>query len=97
MRGNDTLSRLAGDEFTILLPEVGKEKEDAFKVAKRILDSLDSPFIINDNEIKVTTSIGISIYTNGVVNAKDLLKQADTAMYTAKKRGKNNFQVYKTV
>ncbi|WP_078544777.1 sensor domain-containing diguanylate cyclase [Litchfieldia alkalitelluris] len=93
VRVNDILSRFAGDEFTILLPEANDE-EHVVKVAERILESLDSSFIINDNEINVTTSIGISINSNSVVTAKDLVKLADLAMYVAKQKGKNTYHLY---
>lgn len=97
IRENATLSRFAGDEFTILLPDVNKEEEDVIKIAKRILESLDSPFLINDNEIKVTTSIGITFNENGDANAKELVKHADMAMYTAKQKGKNTYHLYDKV
>lgn len=87
-----TVSRLAGDEFVILLP--CSQQKDAIVVAKRIIEVLGEPININDNEIHITSSIGISVSHHESRDAETLLKQADIAMYQAKKQGKNNYQLY---
>lgn len=89
----DTVARLGGDEFTIILEEISNEGDVAV-IAQEILDSFSNPFIIDDHEIFVTASIGISIHTVGVHNADVLLKDADTAMYHAKEEGRNNYQFH---
>ena len=87
------IARLAGDEFIILLPRTSGPGE-AQKVANRILKSLSEPFVISMQELYVSASIGIAMYPEDGETAGDLLKNADIAMYHAKKRGRNNFQYY---
>jgi PAS domain S-box-containing protein len=89
----DTVARLGGDEFTILLTEIS-HIEDAAKVAQRILDLFSKPFKISDNELFISSSIGISIYPDNGDDIDALLKNADTAMYHAKDQGRNNCQFY---
>jgi diguanylate cyclase (GGDEF)-like protein len=85
------IARLAGDEFTILLPRTSGPVE-AEKVAKRILITLQEPFTIGTQELYVSASIGIAMYPEDGENTNELLKNADIAMYHAKKLGRNNFQ-----
>ncbi|MBD8071080.1 bifunctional diguanylate cyclase/phosphodiesterase [Bacillus sp. PS06] len=92
VRRADTVSRLAGDEFVILLPST--RQNDYVAVAQRIIEALREPMLINTNEIIVTPSIGISLSNNEMETAETLIKQADTAMYWAKEQGKNNYQIY---
>jgi diguanylate cyclase (GGDEF)-like protein len=87
------VARLAGDEFIILLPGTNGPGE-AQKIANRILKSLQIPFIISLQELYVSASIGIAMYPEDGETASELLKNADIAMYHAKKRGRNNFQYY---
>ncbi|HBE92855.1 MAG TPA: hypothetical protein DDW55_10120 [Gammaproteobacteria bacterium] len=87
------IARLAGDEFIILLPGT-KGPGEAQKIASRILKSLQLPFIISMQELYVSASIGIAMYPEDGETASELLKNADIAMYHAKKRGRNNFQYY---
>ena len=89
----DTVARLGGDEFTILLTEIS-HIEDAAKVAQRVLDLFSRPFKISENELFISSSIGISIYPDNGDDIDALLKNADTAMYHAKDEGRNNFQFY---
>jgi diguanylate cyclase (GGDEF)-like protein/PAS domain S-box-containing protein len=89
----DTVARLGGDEFTILLTEMS-HVEDAAKVAHRVLDLFARPFKISDNELFISSSIGISVYPDNGDDIDALLKNADTAMYHAKDEGRNNFQFY---
>lgn len=87
-----TVARWAGDEFVILLPD--SSGLSAVQVAERILKTVGSPFIIKNNEVIVTPSIGISLSPKDAENRETLMKHADMAMYQAKKKGKNNYQLY---
>jgi predicted signal transduction protein with EAL and GGDEF domain len=87
------VSRLGGDEFTILLSMIS-EPEDAAEVARRILDSLPSPVSIDGHKVSTTGSIGIAIYPMDGEDVETLVKHADTAMYHAKNRGLNNFAFF---
>ncbi|MFZ3137513.1 MAG: EAL domain-containing protein [Thermodesulfovibrionales bacterium] len=88
-----TVARLGGDEFTILLREL-KETKDASRVAQRIVDLFSQPFHIENRLIFISTSIGIALYPNDGQDVDTLLKNADTAMYHAKEKGRNNFQFF---
>jgi diguanylate cyclase (GGDEF)-like protein len=87
------IARLAGDEFIVLLPRTSGPGE-AQKVSDRILKSLSEPFVIAMQELYVSASIGIAMYPEDGETAGELLKNADIAMYHAKKLGRNNFQYY---
>jgi diguanylate cyclase len=88
VRSVDTLARVGGDEFTVIL--VGLENEnDAMVAANGMIQSMSRPFLIDGNEITVGASIGISTRRPAGLDDLDLLKQADSAMYAAKKTGKN--------
>ena len=87
------IARLAGDEFIILLPNTDGSGE-VEKVAKRIFKSLAEPFVVSMQELYVSASIGIAVYPEDGETAGELLKNADIAMYHAKKLGRNNFQYY---
>jgi diguanylate cyclase (GGDEF)-like protein len=86
VRAADTVARLAGDEFAVLLPGVG-EPDDALEVADRLLDALAEPFHFAGHEFFVTTSIGISVGRQGAGTGTELLREADAAMYSAKSCG----------
>lgn len=88
-----SLARLGGDEFTIFLFDI-PNIEVAGKVCQRIIKALETPFFLEQHQIYTTFSIGISIAPDDATNIKDLLKNADVAMYHAKKSGKNNFQFF---
>jgi diguanylate cyclase (GGDEF)-like protein len=90
-RGN--VSRLGGDEFTILLNGIHGHR-DAAIVAQRILDKMQDSFFLDDLEIFMETSIGIAIFSGEGTDAGDLLRNADLAMYQAKSAGKNNFKFH---
>jgi len=94
VRGSDTVSRQGGDEFVILVTE-DKFAEKAALVADKIISALTAPHLIGEHELHVTTSIGISIYPEDGKDAETLLKNADTAMYSAKEKGRNNAQYFK--
>jgi diguanylate cyclase (GGDEF)-like protein/PAS domain S-box-containing protein len=92
-RSYDTVGRLGGDEFSILLPQV-REIDDLVTVARKILDSFEPAFEIDGKELFVTASIGIAVYPGDSTEIDALYKYADSAMYHAKKMGRNNFQFY---
>ncbi len=87
------IGRLGGDEFTVFLADIPNE-EVAASVADRLLKALEKPFDLDGHEVYVTFSIGIAISPNDGDSIQTLLKNADTAMYSAKSNGKNNFQYY---
>jgi len=93
IRKEDSLARLGGDEFTIIIENL-TQVQDASFLAKKILDVLAKPIIINGNKLYVSSSIGISLYPDDGISAQNLLKYADSAMYKAKSEGRNNFQFY---
>jgi len=90
---SSSISRLGGDEFTILLPDI-KHIQDSAKVAKRILEILERPFTIAGHEVFVTGSIGITVFPLDGEDADTLLKNADAAMYNAKEHGRNTIKFY---
>ncbi len=92
LRPGDTVARLGGDEFTVLLEDV-LESEDATIVADRILHSLDEPFEIDGNELFVSASIGIAL-SDPQLGSADLMRNADIAMYDAKRRGRARSAVF---
>jgi diguanylate cyclase (GGDEF)-like protein/PAS domain S-box-containing protein len=94
VRGSDTVSRQGGDEFVILVTD-DQFAEKATLVADKILSALAAPHLIGEHELHITTSIGISIYPEDGKDAETLLKNADTAMYSAKEKGRNNSQYFK--
>lgn len=97
--GEDTVARMGGDEFTLLLqPQAQREGalNRAIHVAEQILTSLACPFILEGREFFVSASIGIALAPQDGDELSQLMKNADTAMYHAKERGKNNFQFYQT-
>src|SRR5262249_14385028 len=93
VRASDTVARVGGDEFTLLLPEIGRA-QDLGTVCSKILDCLRIPFRIGPHEISVTASIGGALYPSDGEDADALIKSADTAMYRAKERGRNNVQIH---
>ena len=93
VRKNDTVARLGGDEFTAVLDNIDSA-ETASSIGQRILDSMRPPFYLNGHETFISTSIGISIYPSDGQDVETLLKHADTAMYRAKERGKDNYQFF---
>ncbi len=90
VREFDSLARLGGDEFTVILSEVDDLKA-ADRVIAAILESIAEPFQLNDKEVFVSVSIGVTIYPNDAIDADTLLKNADQAMYAAKNAGRNQF------
>lgn len=95
VRQSDTVSRPGGDEFVILLLE-DAYAENATITAEKIVQSLAQPHHIDEHELHITTSIGISLFPSDGRDADTLIKNADTAMYHAKKRGRDNYQFFKS-
>ena len=93
IRKNDFLARIGGDEFVILIPEL-TEKTKVIEIADRIQQCLGEEWIIANEKIKITSSIGISFYNQFDLEEKTLFKNADLALYEAKKKGRNNYQIY---
>ncbi len=96
IREGDTLARFGGDEFTLLLPKIARGNEDVSKIAEKINEVLKSPFVVDNNELYVSASIGIAIYPRDGTDMDSLIKHADIAMYNVKDTGKNNYRFYST-
>lgn len=90
----NTLARVGGDEFTVILSDL-QSKEESSDVAQDLLDSLSRPFFIEGHEISIGASIGISILPDDSAESSDLLRQADNAMYEAKRSGKNQAMFFR--
>ena len=95
VRASDTVSRQGGDEFVVLLSEM-EHPEDAAVTARRLLQTVADAHFINQQDLHVTTSIGISVYPDDGLDAETLIKNADTAMYQAKENGRQSFQFFKS-
>jgi len=89
----DTVARIGGDEFVILLPEITLE-DNIGKIGTKILEAIREPILIDSHELYISVSIGVTIYPNDGEDVETLLTNADVAMYRAKEKGKNNFQLY---
>ncbi len=94
VRGSDTVSRQGGDEFVVLLSEA-EQWEDAAIVATRMLHAVAETHSIDQRDLHITTSIGVSVYPDDGRDAETLIKNADTAMYQAKENGRQSFQFFK--
>jgi diguanylate cyclase (GGDEF)-like protein len=93
LRLGDTVARLGGDEFTVLLPEMGDER-DMVHVAEKLLTLIRQPLVLQGREIVVTSSVGISRFPHDGDIPEELLKRADVAMYQAKQGGRDGYQIY---
>ncbi len=93
VRESDVVARLGGDEFTVLLKEL-KNKENAERVAKKILEQMQQEFNIGGQECLISASIGITLFPADAKDSKQLLKNADKAMYHAKEAGRNTYKFY---
>ena len=92
-REGDTVSRLGGDEFILLFPDV-VSTNDARVIGDKILQKTSEVFVVDGKDLYITTSIGISMFPDNGDNIELLVKNADTAMYYAKEKGRNNYQFY---
>lgn len=92
VREEDLIARFGGDEFIVVFEET--EQQEIEVIAKRILDSLQSPVFIKEHELKVSASIGVSLYPEHGETKEALIRRADQAMYAAKHDGKNHYQIY---
>jgi diguanylate cyclase (GGDEF)-like protein len=93
LRMVDTVSRFAGDEFVLLLPQVGRAETCAY-IAQRLIDALSQPFEVAEHELYISACIGISVYPQDGDDGKILLKNADNALHQAKLRGNHSYQFY---
>lgn len=93
LREGDTVARLGGDEFTLLLEDI-RSAEYVGKVAEKVIDAMSKPYSIEATEVTISPSIGISLYPADGRDGDMLIRNADAAMYHAKKLGRNNFQFY---
>ena len=94
VRGTDTISRQGGDEFLVLLGEI-ETPEAVAQVARKLIQVLSEPFLLDGHQITVTPSIGIAVSPEDGSNLDALLKHADLAMYDAKLQGRNNYQFFR--
>jgi len=93
LREGDTLSRFGGDEFTLLLPDISS-KEDARKIARKVINVLKEPFMLGEHEVFVGVSVGIAMYQEAGSSVEQLIQNADIAMYHVKGRGKDGYQFF---
>jgi diguanylate cyclase (GGDEF)-like protein/PAS domain S-box-containing protein len=94
VRGSDAVSRQGGDEFVVLLSEMARA-EDAAITARRMLQAVSEAHSLDQHELHVTASIGLSVYPDDGLDAETLIKNADTAMYQAKENGRQSYQFFK--
>ena len=93
LRNSDTLCRLGGDEFTVLVPDL-RSPDDAVQKAQQFLDALHRPFVVESDELSATASIGLSVFPDHGANEEELIRNADLAMYQVKRRGKDGVGVF---
>jgi len=93
LRDTDTVSRMGGDEFNILIPEL-LQREEAGLIARKILDAFSQPIVLDNHEVTIGFSIGISLFPDDGETTYGLIKNADMAMYHVKERGKNGFEFF---
>lgn len=93
VRASDTVARISGDEFVVLITELN-EATEAELVAAKVVAALSAPFRVGDREVPLSASVGVCTAFGGNLDADSLLKSVDTAMYHAKSQGRNRFQLY---
>lgn len=97
VRAIDTVARLGGDEFTIIIPDITANQDvtpDVTLIADKILSAIAEPFMLHGHEVSTTASIGIALCPRDADDYDELLKNADSAMYHAKSKGRGNYQFY---
>lgn len=93
VREVDTVARIGGDEFVIILGDL-REQSDAERVVKKLIDGMSDPFNVDQHELFISCSIGVSLYPHDDAEMNNLMKKADLAMYAAKAKGRNSFCFY---
>lgn len=93
LRTSDTVARIGGDEFMVLLPEI-TQTQDAAKVVRKLLQAVREPVVLDDHKVQITTSIGIAVYPRDGRDADALWENADRAMYHAKAQGRDTYQCF---
>jgi diguanylate cyclase (GGDEF)-like protein/PAS domain S-box-containing protein len=93
LREVDTICRIGGDEFVVVLPEI-KRSSDAAHIAAKILEMVSQPFHVGERELNITPSVGISVFPDDGRDAETLIRNADAAMYHAKGTGRANYQFF---
>ncbi len=93
IRADDTLGSIGGDEFIVIFPQISKAA-DAAKMVRKIIQCFRKPFVYLEKDIYITPSIGITLYPNDGTNAPSLVKNAETAMYHAKRSGGNHYSFF---
>src|SRR5690606_36534551 len=91
-----TVARFGGDEFTVLCEDLdgGEAREQAEVLAKRLIEVVEQPFVVGGEDAHFGTSIGIAVSHTGTERPEALLRDADSAMYRAKERGKNRYELF---
>lgn len=93
LQKKDTLARFGGDEFVVMIPAVSHD-EEVIRVARAIIEGLKAPFVVNSQDIYVTASLGVSFFPRDSEDSTLLIRNADRAMHSAKRKGKNRFEIY---
>jgi diguanylate cyclase (GGDEF)-like protein len=93
LREDDTVSRIGGDEFVVVLPNIRSDAAIT-EVARKVLEALSQPYLIEGHTLSVTPSIGISRYPQDAADAETLISRADDAMYQAKRQGRANARFF---
>lgn len=93
LRTEDTVARIGGDEFVVLLSTLGEEQQ-AITMAEKIVNALSQPFVLSQQTLQLTVSVGIALYPQHADEPSDLISHADIAMYAAKRKGRNCYAMY---
>jgi diguanylate cyclase (GGDEF)-like protein/PAS domain S-box-containing protein len=93
VRKEDTIARLGGDEFVTIMEDI-KDSDKLSNAAEKLMSAFNDPFVLDNQDVRITTSLGISLFPRDGFDAQTLLRNADAAMYRAKEKGRNTFQFY---
>jgi diguanylate cyclase (GGDEF)-like protein len=93
MRDSDTIARMGGDEFSVIMPDIAAT-EDPLQIAETLLACLTEPFMLPQGAAQISGSMGIALYPQHAEGVENLMQCADVAMYAAKRAGKNQVQVW---